>query len=93
VKPVPPKEVGGDKGSDQSISGEGQSRRFDRAPVTSGLPRAADILSVGRDVSNVPLATSPESSDQKKSRPKAAPQFKSDDRRSGEPPIPATTKI
>jgi len=34
----------------------GQSRRLERAPVTSGLPRGADILSVGRHVSNVPKA-------------------------------------
>jgi len=33
-----------------------KSRRFDRASVTPGLPRAADILGVGRHVSNVPIA-------------------------------------
>ena len=32
----------------------GHSRRSDRAPFTSGLPRLADILWVGRHVSNVP---------------------------------------
>jgi hypothetical protein len=31
----------------------GQSRRFDHAPTTSGLPRQTDILSVRRHVSNV----------------------------------------
>ena len=31
----------------------GQSRHFDRAPPTSGLPRFADILWVNRRVSNV----------------------------------------
>ena len=35
-------------------SAEGQSRRFDRAPLTSGLPRLADILRVIRPVSKVP---------------------------------------
>jgi hypothetical protein len=33
----------------------GQSRHFDRAPLTSGLPRLADILRVIRHVSNVPI--------------------------------------
>jgi hypothetical protein len=32
----------------------GQKRRFDRRPVTSGLPRLTDILGVSRHVSNVP---------------------------------------
>src|ERR1700676_5248698 len=32
----------------------GQSRRFDRPPATSGLPRLADILSVRWHVSKVP---------------------------------------
>jgi hypothetical protein len=32
----------------------GQSRHFDRAPLTSGLPRLADIFSVCRHVSKVP---------------------------------------
>jgi hypothetical protein len=31
----------------------GQSRHFDRVPLTSGLPRLADILEVIRHVSNV----------------------------------------
>src|SRR5436190_15817460 len=32
----------------------GQSRHFDHAPVTSGLPRLSDILSMRRHVSKVP---------------------------------------
>jgi hypothetical protein len=32
----------------------GQSRHFDRAPLTSGLPRSTDIVSTGRHVSKVP---------------------------------------
>jgi hypothetical protein len=32
----------------------GQSRRFHRAPITSGLPREADIFRVRRYVSKVP---------------------------------------
>jgi len=32
----------------------GQSRRFDRRQITSGLPPEADIFGVGRHVSNVP---------------------------------------
>jgi hypothetical protein len=32
----------------------GQSRHFDRTPLTSGLPRLADILWVSRHVSKVP---------------------------------------
>ena len=32
----------------------GHSRHFDRAPLTSGLPRLADILRVSRHVANVP---------------------------------------
>jgi hypothetical protein len=38
------------------MSATGQSRRSDRAPFTSGLPRLADILVVSRHVSNVPNA-------------------------------------
>src|ERR1700726_4884920 len=34
----------------------GQSRHFDRAPLTSALPRLADILRVNRHVSKVPQA-------------------------------------
>jgi hypothetical protein len=34
----------------------GQKRRFDRRPVTSGLPRLTDILGVSRHVSNVPIS-------------------------------------
>jgi hypothetical protein len=38
----------------------GQSRRFDRAPMTSGLSsRSADILRVSRYVSKVPQAAMP----------------------------------
>ena len=36
----------------------GQSRHFDRALATSGLPRLSDILRVGRHVSKVPLPDS-----------------------------------
>jgi hypothetical protein len=34
----------------------GQSRRFDHAPITSGLPWKADMFTGRRDVSNVPKA-------------------------------------
>ena len=34
----------------------GQSRRFGGVPMTSGLPLKTDIVTVRRDVSNVPLA-------------------------------------
>jgi hypothetical protein len=34
----------------------GHSRHFDRAPITSGLPRLADIFRDRRHVSNVPTA-------------------------------------
>ena len=37
-----------------TMSGAGQSRHLDRAPLTSGLPRVADIFSVCRHVSKVP---------------------------------------
>src|SRR6266404_5891986 len=37
----------------------GQSRRFDGRPATSGLPPSTDIVRAGRQVSSVPLATSP----------------------------------
>jgi hypothetical protein len=44
--------------SDQSsrgvTSGKGQSRHFDRAPITSGFPLRTDIGSIGRHVSKVP---------------------------------------
>ena len=36
------------------MSAEGQKRRFDRAPSTSGLPRQPDMLAAGWHVSNVP---------------------------------------
>jgi hypothetical protein len=38
----------------RSMSESGQSRRFDLAPTTSGVPQQTDILSVRRHVSNVP---------------------------------------
>jgi hypothetical protein len=38
------------------MSRVGQKRRFDRLPVTSGLPRQADMLSVRRHVAKVPAA-------------------------------------
>ena len=34
----------------------GKSRHFDRAPLTSDLPRLADVLWVGRHVAEVPLS-------------------------------------
>jgi hypothetical protein len=34
----------------------GQSRRFDVRPATSGLPRATDIVSAGRQVGLLPKA-------------------------------------
>jgi hypothetical protein len=40
------------------MSDWGQSRYFDRAPLTSGLARLADILRVIRHVSKVPLPDS-----------------------------------
>jgi hypothetical protein len=43
-------------GSKSAKSGLGQSRHFDREPLTSGLPRLADILRVIRHVSKVPKA-------------------------------------
>src|SRR6266436_1615774 len=58
-----------DRGTDQSlanrcVTGSGHSRRFDRGPLTSGLPRLTDIFRTGRHVSNVPFpdlsATRPE---------------------------------
>jgi hypothetical protein len=36
------------------MSGSGPSRHFDRAPITSGLPRLADIFRDRRHVSRVP---------------------------------------
>src|SRR5439155_20669073 len=33
----------------------GQTRHFDRVPITSGLPQQADLLRVRRHVSNVPI--------------------------------------
>jgi hypothetical protein len=44
------------KKSGDLTSATGHSRRSDRAPFTSGLPQLADILRVGRHVSNVPEA-------------------------------------
>jgi hypothetical protein len=35
-------------------SNRGQSRRFDDAPITSGLPLYTDVASIGRHVSEVP---------------------------------------
>ena len=43
-----------DRNETGKISGLGQSRHFDRTPMTSGLPPTPDILSAGRHVSNVP---------------------------------------
>jgi hypothetical protein len=37
-----------------AMSELGQSRHFDRAPITSGLPLRTDIGSIGRHVSKVP---------------------------------------
>jgi hypothetical protein len=37
-----------------TVSEMGQSRRFDRSPTTSGVPRQADILRVIRHVAKVP---------------------------------------
>jgi hypothetical protein len=34
----------------------GKKRRFDRGPVTSGLPLSTDIIRAGQHVSNVPAA-------------------------------------
>jgi hypothetical protein len=38
------------------LHSQGQKRRFDRAPFTSGLPQQTDILRVPRQVSKVPTA-------------------------------------
>jgi len=38
------------------MSEPGQSRRFDREPATSGLPRTTDIIRASRHVSKVPTA-------------------------------------
>ena len=38
------------------MSGPGQTRHFDRAPITSGLLQQADLLKVRRHVSNVPIS-------------------------------------
>ena len=38
------------------MSGWGQSRHFDRVPLTTGLPQLAEILRVIRHVSKVPTA-------------------------------------
>jgi len=46
-----------------------QSRHFERAPLTSGLPRLAEILRVTRHVAKVP---NPDIALERKSRPKAA---------------------
>jgi hypothetical protein len=54
LKPGARKGAGGYVGDDQSMSGMGQSRHFDCAPLTSGLPQLADILSGIRHVSKVP---------------------------------------
>src|ERR1700682_2970946 len=40
----------------RAFGAHGQKRRFDRRPVTSGLPRSADIRRVRRHVSKVPQA-------------------------------------
>ena len=40
------------------MSETGQSRRFDYAPATSGLPPSTDILRIRRHVSKVPKADS-----------------------------------
>ena len=37
------------------MSVAGQSRRFGRVPMPSGLPLQTDIVTVRRDVSNVPI--------------------------------------
>jgi hypothetical protein len=38
------------------MSGAGQTRHFDRAPITSGLPLLADNFRAGQHVSKVPNA-------------------------------------
>ena len=37
------------------MSGSGQKHRFDRQPLTSGVPQSTDILRVRPHVSNVPI--------------------------------------
>ena len=44
----------GVEGPEPLMSHSGQSRHFDHAPLTSGLPRLADIPRVSRHVSKVP---------------------------------------
>jgi hypothetical protein len=46
------------KDHDGSMSHLGHSRRFDHAPIISGLPRKADIFRVGRHFGFVPLPDS-----------------------------------
>ncbi len=43
----------------RALGAHGHSRRSDRAPTTSGLPRSADILQVNRHGSNVPKRNIP----------------------------------
>ena len=38
------------------VSGAGQTRHFDRAPITSGLPLLADNFRAGQHVSKVPIS-------------------------------------
>ena len=38
-----------------AMSAKGQSRHFDPASLTSGLPRIADVLRTGQHVRNVPI--------------------------------------
>src|ERR1700704_2068253 len=61
----------------------GHSRRFDARPITSALPLPADIFRAGRHVSRVPNPDVADIGGAKKSHPKAASEFKPDDRRSG----------
>jgi hypothetical protein len=41
------------------LHSQGQSRHFDRLPLTSGLPQGADIVRAGRHLSKVPLTEVP----------------------------------
>jgi hypothetical protein len=56
-------------------SGEGQKRRFDRVPFTSGLASDADIVTAGRHVAKVPkaeVAARPDAFALRLSRPNAS---------------------
>src|SRR3984957_21246574 len=54
------------------MSPSGQTRRFDDAPITSGLPLSTNIGGTDRHVSKVPTSDIPHAERLNKSRPSAA---------------------